>query len=261
MRRLFRFIAFLWEHRADLSVMLSRSFWLSVIAVFTGTASAIVAAVRGVPVYLWIPLALVTMIFIELVILLALGTRVIIAQIKGSPLVILYDIINPNHRFYSIETHTDSATGKQGTHWEYRALIKNTAFETIKNVKVIVECIGPMPTRPEQSVFTIDRKPLRDLAPQEEALAVIRVWFNPIRVAGVALGEDIYGSIKMIAYGDNVQPRTKIFHFDAEKIPAVYEFTKNEISTREAPRRRCRRCPGCCSGTGTRRRRAACTWR
>jgi hypothetical protein len=85
-----------------------------------------------------------------------------------------------------------------------------------------------MPTRPQQSVFDIDRKAVRDLAPQEEALAVIRVWYNPPIVAGMVCGYDMYGPIKMIAYGDDVQPRTKLFHFNPERTPMIWEFSPLE---------------------------------
>jgi hypothetical protein len=116
----------------------------------------------------------------------------------------------------------------QGSYWEYRAIVKNSSASTVRNVRVLVEATGPLPTRPEQSVFDIDRKAVRDLAPQEEALAVIRMWYNPPRVAGMVCGDDMYGPIKMIAYGDDVQPRTKLFHFNPERTPMIWEFSPLE---------------------------------
>jgi hypothetical protein len=81
---------------------------------------------------------------------------------------------------------------------------------------------------PEPALFHIgsfdsDRKFIMDLAPKEKALATIRRWFNPIIVVGMVCGEDVYGPIKMTVNADDVPPRVKIFHFDPEKIPAVYE--------------------------------------
>lgn len=140
------------------------------------------------------------------------------------PLAISFDHSNPNRKFWSIEPMRD-AEGKQvpGTFWEYRAEIKNLSHRTLTNVKIIIEATGPMPLRPAQSVFDIDRKPVRDLSPQEEALAVIRTWYNPPIVQGLVIGEDIYGPIRVTALADDVPPTVKVFHFNPEKMPAVYE--------------------------------------
>jgi hypothetical protein len=90
-------------------------------------------------------------------------------------------------------------------------------------VKAVVEAIGPLPSRPAPSYFDINKQQLIDLHPQEEALAVIRRWFNPPIVAGMASGTDIYGPIKMTASADDVLPTTKFFHFDPEQTPMIFE--------------------------------------
>jgi hypothetical protein len=151
----------------------------------------------------------------------------------ASPLLIIFDHRNPNRKFWSIEPMRDETGNQtQGSYWEYRAIVKNSSASTVRNVRVLVEATGPLPTRPEQSVFDIDRKPVRDLAPEEEALAVIRAWYNPPRVEGLVCGDDVYGPIKMIAYGDDVQPRTKLFHFNPERTPMIWEF--GSLEEREA---------------------------
>jgi hypothetical protein len=81
----------------------------------------------------------------------------------------------------------------------------------VKNVKVTVEAIGIMPTRPIHSNFDINKKTFIDLTPNEETLAIIRTWFNPPLVQGMAIGEGIYGPIKMTASADDVLPTTKVF--------------------------------------------------
>lgn len=114
--------------------------------------------------------------------------------------------------------------GKQtgGSFWEYRAIVKNTSARTLRNVKVTVEAVGDLPTRPEPSQFDINKKHLFDLTPDEEALVLIRRWFNPPIVAGMVIGE-AYGPIKMTANADDVRPTTKIFHFDPMKTPMIFE--------------------------------------
>jgi hypothetical protein len=151
-------------------------------------------------------------------------SRTVVDQLwSKSPLQIIFDSSNPGRKFWSIEPIKDETGKAKGTHWEYRTLIKNNSPKTLKNVKVIVEAVGPLPHRPEPSYFDINKQPLIDLHPQAEALAVIRRWYNPPIVAGLAVGEDIYGPIKMTASADDVPPKTKFFHFDPMRTPMIWE--------------------------------------
>lgn len=138
-----------------------------------------------------------------------------------SSLNITFDQSNPGKKFWSLESTKDES-GKYQPYWEYRAAIKNHSDKTLRNVKVTVECIGPMATRPEQSLFDINKKPLIDLNPNEEALVVIRRWYHPPIVAGMLIGEDIYGPIKLTASADDTASSTKLFHFDPERTPMIY---------------------------------------
>ncbi len=138
---------------------------------------------------------------------------------------IIFDPTNPARRFWSIEQMRNEA-GEQiaGTFWEYRAVIKNKSARTVRNAKVTVEAIGIMPTRPELSLFDINKKSLIDLTPGEESLAVIRRWFNPPIVQGMVIGEGAYGPIKMTASADDVLPATKVFQFDPMQTPMIFEL-------------------------------------
>jgi len=142
----------------------------------------------------------------------------------GSPIEIIFDPSNPNRKFWSIEPMRDEV-GHQipGSFWEYRTVIKNTSDKTLRNIKITVEAIGPMPTRPETSIFDINKKHLIDLDAHCEALAVLRRWFNPPIVAGM-LSRGAYGPIKMTASADDVLPVTKHFRFDPELTPMVSEM-------------------------------------
>ena len=142
-----------------------------------------------------------------------------------APLEIIFDLSNPNRRFWSLENNRDE-TGKpaEGAHWEYRAAIWKRSSKTVRNAKVTVEAIGPMPSRPEPSKFDISKGHRADMTPGEECLVVIRTWYHPPIVAGMACGTDIYGPIKMTVYADDVSPVMKLFHFDPEKTPMVWPF-------------------------------------
>ena len=143
---------------------------------------------------------------------------------QEAPLEIIFDPTNPGRRFWSIEPMKDE-NGKQiaGSFWEYRAVIKNKSVRSVRNVKVTVEAIGIMPTRPEPSQFDINKKPLIDLTPNEETLAVIRRWYNPPKVEGMVVG-DAYGPIKMTASADDVLPTTRVFQFDPMQTPMIFEW-------------------------------------
>jgi hypothetical protein len=142
-----------------------------------------------------------------------------------NPLEIIFDPTNPGKKFWSIEQMRDES-GKQvpGSFWEYRALIKNTSPKTLRNVKVTVEAVGILPSRPEPSQFDINKKHLIDLTPDEEVLVLIRRWFNPPIVVGMLANENAYGPIKMTASADDVFPTTKIFRFEPERTPMIFEL-------------------------------------
>ena len=144
---------------------------------------------------------------------------------------IIFDPTNSGRRFWSIEQMRNEA-GEQiaGTFWEYRAVIKNKSSRTVRNAKVTVEAIGDLPTRSELSQFDINKKSLLDLTPDEEALVVIRRWFNPPIVHGMVIGEGAYGPIKMTASADDVLPATKVFQFDPMQTPMIFELDINDGS-------------------------------
>ncbi|MGA8616207.1 MAG: hypothetical protein WB760_31850 [Xanthobacteraceae bacterium] len=158
------------------------------------------------------------------------------ASLDSRPLEIIFDKTNPGKKFWSIEQMTDE-NGKRvpGSFWEYRALIKNTSSKTVRNVKATVEAIGALPSRPEPSQFDINKKNLIDLALDDEALVLIRRWFNPPIVAGMVASENAYGPIKMTASADDVQPTTKLFGFEPTRTPMIFELdasTGQEIAPR-----------------------------
>jgi hypothetical protein len=137
---------------------------------------------------------------------------------------IIFDPTNPGQKFWSLEQNKDE-TGKQvaGSHWEYRALVKNRSNKTLRNVKITIEAIGEMPSRPEPSHFDYNKQQLIDIDPTDGRLAVIRVWWHPAIVQGMVCG-GAYGPIKMTASADDVVPVIKLFWFDPELEPMISEL-------------------------------------
>ncbi len=56
------------------------------------------------------------------------------------------------------------------------------------------------------------------------SLVLIRRWFNPPIVAGMVASENAYGPIKMTASADDVFPTTKIFRFEPDRTPMIFEL-------------------------------------
>jgi hypothetical protein len=173
-------------------------------------ASFLTSLIVGLLGFIAISLAIILMIFYR--------------RRQSLPLEIIFDPTNPNKKFWSIEPIRDKDGRPTDSYWEYRSIIKNTSSRTVRNVKATVEAVGAMPTRPVSSLFDINKKPVIDLAPHEEALAVIHTWFNPKIVQGMAIGPGIYGPIKMTVSADDVLPTTKIFQFDPMQTPMIYEL-------------------------------------
>ena len=146
------------------------------------------------------------------------------SQAVPHALEITFDPQNSGRKFWSMEA-APPAVGetKARPYWEYRALVRNISSKTVKNVKAVVEAIGPMPTRPELSYFDIDKQPVRDLAPGEGSLVVIRRWPIPVKAVGFLVG-DGYGPIKVTAFGDDVRATSKLFRFAYEETPMISEL-------------------------------------
>jgi hypothetical protein len=142
-----------------------------------------------------------------------------------SPLEITFDAANPLNRFWSLEPLRDEKGSPQGAFWQYRALLKNRSAQTLRNVRVTVEGIGAMPTRPEPSIFDLNKQAVIDLPPGGETLVTIRTWSQPHIRAGYAIGPGIYGPIKMTAHADDTTPAIKYFEFDYMNTPMIWEIS------------------------------------
>jgi hypothetical protein len=147
------------------------------------------------------------------------------AQLKDAleaPLRIVFDVNNPNNRFWSMEPMQDENGDKiAGSFWEYRVSIKNISARTARNVMVTLEAIGPMPRRPALSNFDVNKQSLIDLHPGRETLATIIRWPVPISIPGM-ISRGGHGPIKIIASADDLQPTEVIFQFDPNKTPMIY---------------------------------------
>jgi hypothetical protein len=138
-----------------------------------------------------------------------------------SALVIEFNAKNPGRKFWSIENPTP---GIPRAFWEYRVAIKNKSAATIRNVSVTVERIGQMPVRPESAPFDRDQRMTCDLKPGCSELAVVLRW--PTRPeAGMLAGPSAlaYGPIKIIASGDDVPVASRVFQFDYQRTPMLFE--------------------------------------
>ncbi|HEY1709939.1 MAG TPA: hypothetical protein VGG10_16840 [Rhizomicrobium sp.] len=148
-------------------------------------------------------------------------TGVQVARTIPPQLEIVFDPENPGRKFWSLEPAVDDIGNKlPGQFWEYRVAIKNRSPKTLRGVKVIVEAIGPLPSRPQPTMFDINKKPLMDINPGEAPLVPVRRWYYPAKQAGMVVG-DAYGPIKVTVSADDVSEIVKVFRFNYEETPML----------------------------------------
>lgn len=155
-------------------------------------------------------------------------------NIETSPLEIIFDPTNPSGRFWSMEPlilMDKEELAKTGGFWQYRVEIKNNSMRTVRNVSVTTEHMGPMRKRPEDQPFDKIKKTSCDIKPGCSELVFVKRW--PLKIQpGMLMGSDAlaYGPIKITASGDDVLPVTRIFQFDYQRTPMIFDQEKREGS-------------------------------
>jgi hypothetical protein len=161
------------------------------------------------------------------------------AELETSSLKINFDAANPSKRFWSMESPRDEQGNAQpGVIWEYRVEVENTSSKTIRNVSVVVEHVGPMPVRPLDAKFDKTRKTACDLKPGTTELVAVLRWPVPIIQAGMLAGSSAlaYGPIKVIAAGDDITPSERLFHFDYQSEPMIFDSPPPAIAIQQSLR-------------------------
>jgi hypothetical protein len=131
-----------------------------------------------------------------------------------SPLEIIFEPLNPNRYYWSIETSIDDYGRIIKTVWEHRVLIRNESGSTLKNVSVKIERGGAIPDKPRRGLFIRTKKDSCDLQPRcEELVAVIESPISKKTPIG-GLSGFAYGPIKITASADGVPPVERWFDFD-----------------------------------------------
>ena len=132
---------------------------------------------------------------------------------------IIFGPKNPSKRFWSMV---------KGPYWEYRVAIKNTSMKTIRNLRVEIEHLGQMSQLPTEGIF-INGQPLYDIQPHTEKLAVVLRWPIPIKQPGMISDNCAlaYGPIKVTVSSDDTKPVVRIFDFDYQREPMLFNSRSN----------------------------------
>jgi len=148
-----------------------------------------------------------------------------IKELKSSSLEIVFDPNNPSKRFWSMESLIDEKGIATGVFWEYRVDVKNKSSKTIRNVSLTTEFIGPISIRPADQIFDKIKKPFCNLKPECSELVPILRWPIPKRQIGMLADKSAlaYGPIKVKASADNTMPTIRIFKFDWQREPMIYD--------------------------------------
>ena len=143
----------------------------------------------------------------------------------SNALQINFDYSNLHKQFWSLESPVDK-NGERlpGLQWEYRVEIINTSKNTLSNVRVTVQSLGDIPLQMEAAIFAIDKSVMMDfLHPKECRLVTVLTWPNPPIQVGMAFGDNAYGPLKITATANDTNPAIRIFNFNYEKTPMLFE--------------------------------------
>lgn len=143
-----------------------------------------------------------------------------------SLLEILFDPTNPARRFWSLESIPNPNNFEQHIPFnEYRVEIRNRSrTKTITNITVITEHIGPMPIRPALKQSDLTKQNIFTLDPGCSVLVPILRW--PVyKFAGMLAGDTAlaYGPIRISASGENVKVVERVFNFDWQREPMIFD--------------------------------------
>lgn len=140
-------------------------------------------------------------------------------------LAVVFDVSNPNGKFWSKESPRDLSGNKQpGIIWEYRVEVKNESAATLRNVHATIEGKGAMPMRQQLAFFDINRSNNLDhLHPGETRMLTVLHWPIPEVQAGMMVGENAYGPITVSVAADDVPTVYKTFSLNYQRTPMLLE--------------------------------------
>ena len=108
---------------------------------------------------------------------------------------------------------------------ECRVGIKNNSSRTVRDVTVSSRPVGPIPSRPVLMMFDATKTIKCDINPG--SVVLIPVVQGPIHgLPGMACGSsaaELYGPIEVVATGTDVAAVTRIFQFDWQLEPMIYD--------------------------------------
>ena len=137
-----------------------------------------------------------------------------------------FDRSNPRQEYWSREQRKNPAKkGEWIVYKECRVKIENLSRATVRDVTVSSRPIGPLPSRPALMLFDATKTTKCDIHPGNFALVPVVQW--PVEImAGMACNEtaaQIYGPIEVTATGTDVATVTRLFEFDWQLEPMIYD--------------------------------------
>lgn len=149
----------------------------------------------------------------------------ILEEEKKPKIAIVFDSENTLRKFWSLESPIDENSNKlPGAFWQYRVEIQNISSVTLRNVRLTVESMGALPKRQESGIFDIDKsKMMAHLHPDGRRLVVVLAWSHPVIQAGMVIGENAYGPLKITVSADDTVPVIRTFRFDYQRTPMLFD--------------------------------------
>lgn len=224
LRRFLKALLFVWKRFADARLLdwLHPGVWRFVGSAVTGIAGSLIGWLKGIPVYLWLPLGVLVAIAALLVCHLVLWLKDRSSRPAVSPFKVIFDPTNPGRHFYALE-NAPLAPGatEPVVYWEYRVEVTNASSADVRNVQVTAASLGVVGSRPVAMPFDRTKKDVADFTPGQSMLVPILRWSHPAVPPGMVVGA--YGPIEVVVTADGVLPLKRRFEFDHRRTPMIHD--------------------------------------
>lgn len=143
-----------------------------------------------------------------------------------SPIEIIFDTTNRQHRFWSIETVMKSDNTVSHNYYRYSVAIRNTGGHTLRDVQVVCELTGELRNSPSAGQFEITKERNTDLHPGDERFVTVFTWAYPAIQPGMLAGASAkwgYGNVKVSVSATDMRVVTRTFDFDFTKEPMLFD--------------------------------------
>ena len=143
-----------------------------------------------------------------------------------SPVEIMFDTTNRQHRFWSIEAVMKPDNTVSHNYFRYAVAIRNTGGRTLRDVQVVSELTGELRHSPSAGEFEMTKTKKADLHPGDERFVTVFNWPYPAIQPGMlagASGKWGYGQVRVSVSATDMRVVERRFDFDYTREPMLFD--------------------------------------